>query len=83
MKGVCLFLATQLGRGLAVSGKGAPFNLLKKIANFKTSRSKEQRLNGLPGWLVQQNANGKIQSWHFCQQVASKQFVAGGLPILS
>ena len=65
MKGVCLFLATQLGRGLAVSREGGSFNQSKKIANFKTSRTKELRLNGLPGWLVQQNAKGKIQSWHF------------------
>ena len=30
MKGVCLFLATQLGRGLAVSREGGSFNQSKK-----------------------------------------------------
>ena len=30
MKGVCLFLATQLGRGLAVSREGGSFNQSQK-----------------------------------------------------
>ena len=43
MKGVCLFLATQLGRGLAVSREGAPsINQKKKSQILKLAVQKNK-----------------------------------------
>ena len=42
MKGVCLFLATQLGRGLAVSREGAPSINQKKSQILKLAVQKNK-----------------------------------------